>query len=76
MDYIEQLPLPALGKDQILVKIHAASLNYRDLMINKVNNFIFCSFVQEIYPVRLNNSTDYWIHLLREAQEWYWARKT
>lgn len=50
LDYIEQLPLPALGKDQILVKIHAASLNYRDLMINKVNHFLFCYFVERNLP--------------------------
>ncbi|KEF63055.1 uncharacterized protein A1O9_01031 [Exophiala aquamarina CBS 119918] len=35
LEYIEHLHLPALEEDQILVKIHAASLNYRDLMIAK-----------------------------------------
>ena len=32
----EQLPLPSLKEDQVLVKIHAASLNYRELAIAKV----------------------------------------
>lgn len=32
----EELPLPALKADEILVKIHGASLNYRELMIAKV----------------------------------------
>lgn len=32
----EQLPLPALKDDEILVKLHGASLNHRELMIAKV----------------------------------------
>lgn len=29
-------PVPKLGENQVLVKLHAASLNYRDLIILKV----------------------------------------
>lgn len=32
---IENAPLPELGENDILVKLHAASLNYRDLIIPK-----------------------------------------
>ena len=31
--YTEQRPIPALKDDEVLVKIHAAALNYRDIMI-------------------------------------------
>lgn len=44
LTFIEQLPLPPIKEDEVLVKIHAASLNYRDLVITKVSkqvrNFI------------------------------------
>ncbi len=33
---LETAPIPALGEFDVLVKIHAASLNYRDLMIAMV----------------------------------------
>ena len=36
LEFIEHLPLPAPKDDEVLVKIHAASLNYRDLLIAKV----------------------------------------
>ena len=32
----ENLPLPQVEKDEVLVKLHAASLNYREVMIAKV----------------------------------------
>ena len=35
--YVEQLELPQVGENDVLVKIHAASLNYRDLAISKVS---------------------------------------
>lgn len=35
---VEQLPLPRMKEDEVLVKIHAVSLNARDLMIAKVNS--------------------------------------
>lgn len=30
-----EVPIPALSENEVLVKIHAASLNYRDLAITK-----------------------------------------
>ncbi|KAI1623610.1 alcohol dehydrogenase [Exophiala viscosa] len=33
LQFVERLPLPAIKEDEVLVKIHAASLNYSDLMI-------------------------------------------
>jgi NADPH:quinone reductase-like Zn-dependent oxidoreductase len=36
LTFVEQLALPPVNEDEILVKIHAASLNYRDIMIAKV----------------------------------------
>lgn len=36
LNFIEKLPLPTLKDDEVLVKIHAVSLNYRELMIVKV----------------------------------------
>ena len=34
----ENLPLPPVGENDVLVKLHAASLNYREVMIAKVYN--------------------------------------
>ena len=31
-------PIPKLGENEVLVKMHAAALNYRDLTIPKVCN--------------------------------------
>ncbi len=39
LNFLEQLPLPPMKEDEILVKIHAASLNYRELLIAKVKSF-------------------------------------
>lgn len=36
LNYVEQLPLPPLKEDEVLVKVHAASLNYRELLVIKV----------------------------------------
>jgi len=33
---VEETPVPEIGDHQILVKIHAASLNYRDIVIARV----------------------------------------
>lgn len=32
----QDAPVPKLGENEVLVKLHAASLNYRDLIIPKV----------------------------------------
>jgi NADPH:quinone reductase-like Zn-dependent oxidoreductase len=37
LKFNEQTPLPELGDHDVLVKIHAASLNYRDLSLAKVS---------------------------------------
>ena len=37
LQYVEQLELPQVGENDVLVKLHAASLNYRDLAISKVS---------------------------------------
>lgn len=34
----EEAPVPKCGENEVLVKLHAASLNYRDLVIPKVRN--------------------------------------
>jgi NADPH:quinone reductase-like Zn-dependent oxidoreductase len=34
---VESGPIPDLGDSDVLVKLHAASLNYRDLVIAKVS---------------------------------------
>ena len=34
------VPIPQLRSNEVLVKIHAASLNYRDLIIAKVSDFV------------------------------------
>jgi NADPH:quinone reductase-like Zn-dependent oxidoreductase len=39
LNFLEQLPLPPMKEDEILVKIHAASLNYRELLIAEVKIF-------------------------------------
>lgn len=38
LEFVEGIQLPPLRDDEILVKIHAASLNYRDLVIAKVSH--------------------------------------
>lgn len=35
MSYVD-MPIPSVGESDILVKIHAAALNYRDVAIPKV----------------------------------------
>jgi NADPH:quinone reductase-like Zn-dependent oxidoreductase len=37
LKFNEQIPLPELTDHDVLVKIHAVSLNYRDLIIPKVS---------------------------------------
>ena len=37
LKFNEQTPLPELGDHDVLVEIHAASLNYRDLSMAKVS---------------------------------------
>lgn len=32
----EDAPVPKVGENEVLIKLHAASLNYRDLIIPKV----------------------------------------
>lgn len=39
LSFLEQLPLPPVKEDEVLVKIYAASLNYRELLIAKVESF-------------------------------------
>lgn len=39
LNLVEQSRLPSMKEDEILVKLHAASLNYRDLLIAKVKSF-------------------------------------
>ena len=39
LKFIEQLSLPPMKENDVLVKIHAASLNYRDQVIAKVERF-------------------------------------
>ena len=34
---LEQSDIPEVGESDVLIKFHAASLNYRDLMIAKVH---------------------------------------
>lgn len=34
----KEAPVPKLGENEVLVKLHAASLNYRDLAIAKVSS--------------------------------------
>lgn len=36
-----EAPVPKVGDNDVLVKFHAASLNYRDLIIPKVRPFVF-----------------------------------
>ena len=38
LQYEVKAELPELGEEDVLVEMHAASLNYRDLMIAKVYN--------------------------------------
>lgn len=40
--FVRDLALPSLKDDEVLVKIHAASLNYRELVLVKVMTPIFC----------------------------------
>jgi NADPH:quinone reductase-like Zn-dependent oxidoreductase len=37
LTFEEIAPVPELGPEDVLVKMHAASINYRDLVITKVN---------------------------------------
>jgi NADPH:quinone reductase-like Zn-dependent oxidoreductase len=39
--HLEDAPVPKLGERDVLVRIHAASLNFRDLMIARVSNLFF-----------------------------------
>lgn len=34
---LQKAPVPKVGENEVLVKLQAASLNYRDLIIPKVN---------------------------------------
>jgi NADPH:quinone reductase-like Zn-dependent oxidoreductase len=38
LKYEENAPIPDLGEDDVLVEMHAASINYRDLVITKVSS--------------------------------------
>jgi len=42
----QDAPVPQVGENEVLVKMHAASLNYRDLVIPKVE--YICSPVSHI----------------------------
>lgn len=37
LTFEENAPIPELGPEEVLVKMHAASINYRDLVITKVS---------------------------------------
>lgn len=44
LQYQENVKIPSpdeLGANEVLVKIHAASLNYREIQIAKVNNLLW-----------------------------------
>lgn len=41
LEFVEQLPLPHIQQDEVLVRLYAASLNYRELMIAKVTRFTY-----------------------------------
>lgn len=34
---LEEVPIPEVGENDVLLKMHAVSLNYRDLMVATVN---------------------------------------
>lgn len=36
----QDAPVPKVGESEVLVKLQAASLNYRDLIIPKVHDFL------------------------------------
>lgn len=38
LQLVENHPVPTLKDEEVLVKLHAVSLNYRDIVIAKVNN--------------------------------------
>ena len=40
LSFVEQLPLPPVQEDEVLVKIYAASLNAREVVVAKVNHYI------------------------------------
>lgn len=40
LNLVEGRPIPDLGDSDVLVKLYAASLNYRDLVIAKVSKLI------------------------------------
>ncbi len=45
LKFNERYPLPQLGDYDVLVKFHAASLNYRDLIIPQVNHTLLASIL-------------------------------
>jgi len=64
LNFFEQLPLLPMREDEILVKIHATSLNYRELMIAKVKYFpcpMYFSFRTKV--------------LFRAGSDLHWAKK-
>jgi hypothetical protein len=73
LEYVKQLRLPAVGDEEILVQIHAASLNSRDLMITKVR--MISPACAEAIPssfATLHNT----VLSSREAQQSWRVRKT
>jgi len=44
-------PVEKVGENDVLVKLHGASLNYRDLIIPKVGSMIYIPFPQKMVGI-------------------------
>lgn len=58
LQLLEETPVPEIGDDQVLVKVHAASLNYRDIVIAKVCDIIIqttCQTPKSLFRVSETN---------------------
>lgn len=61
----EDVPIPKIGDSDVLVKMQGASLNYRDLIIPQVLNFLIHHLV--MLGADLSSPTKGQIHLWQEA---------
>lgn len=69
-----RLSLPPVKDDEILVKLHAASLNYRELAIATVSEE--CSVPCPVPPSHLPVTSQSLIQgYLRVATAWSWAKR-
>lgn len=50
---LEKTRIPQPGENEVLIKLHAVSLNYRDLMIATVSTMYFAPVVQHTYILTL-----------------------